>query len=669
MSSSSISAGRNAAPPASSIRRMAARPRAAYSGIARAPDVCQRRPPGGNPPRRMMFAARGHPDARAAHRVARLRRRRHAVAVAAGAAVGHAMVAQAAVRPPSRRRSSCTGSRERRRVASGSGRAAHCASSLRCSRRGGRRARASATRRGGRRRGSPTRCRPSGRASTSRSSASSTSCRNPRSAARASRSPSSGSKRPTRSCPRDSRSRGTRSSAKDGTIEPPPPLAAGERWRLVVRLKRPHGNVNPHGFDIEAWLLENNLRATGYVRKDERNARLDAFAGRPSDWVERARERVRARILAALPDAKYAGVIVALTIGDQRAIPEPQWRVFNRTGITHLISISGLHVTVFAALAGALAYALARRSVWLTTRVARAQAGGAGRRRRGHGVRAARRLAGAGAANAADARGRRARPVARAARHGVDRLAVGAGDRRRVGSVGGDHARLLAVVRQRRAAAVRARRPPAVAAGGRPAARASGRALRVATRTQMLVTIGLVPMTLALFQQVSLVSPLANALAIPVVTFVVVPLALAGIVLPLDALWQAAQAIFAAMMVPLDGWRSFRARCGSSTRRRRGRWRPRWPAWCGSPPRAACRAARSAPSGSCRCSWCVPPRPDPGTFRMTVLDVGQGLAVVVRDASAHAALRHRPALHRRRRCRQPHHRAVPARRGHSASRR
>ena len=62
-------------------------------------------------------------------------------------------------------------------------------------------------------------------------------------------------------------------------------------------------------------------------------------------------------------------MIVALTIGDQRAIPEAQWRVFNRTGITHLISISGLHVTVFAALAGGLAYALARRSVRLTTRM------------------------------------------------------------------------------------------------------------------------------------------------------------------------------------------------------------------------------------------------------------------------------------------------------------
>ena len=84
-----------------------------------------------------------------------------------------------------------------------------------------------------------------------------------------------------------------RSGAKDGDDDPPPELAAGERWRLIVRLKRPHGTVNPHGFDVEAWLLENGLRATGYVRDDERNARLDAFAGRVADYVQRARERVR----------------------------------------------------------------------------------------------------------------------------------------------------------------------------------------------------------------------------------------------------------------------------------------------------------------------------------------------------------------------------------------
>ena len=280
------------------------------------------------------------------------------------------------------------------------------------------------------------RCRRNGRAWTSRSSASSTSCR--RSSERGTRFAFAVERveTPAAVVPARLSLAWYAQLKKDGTVDAPPAIAAGERWRLVVRLKRPHGNVNPHGFDIEAWLLENNLRATGYVRKDERNARLDAFAGRPSDWVERARERVRARILAALPDARYAGVIVALTIGDQRAIPEAQWRIFNRIGITHLISISGLHVTVFAALAGALAYALARRSAWLTTRLpARKLAALVG-------VVAAflyvllAGVAGAGAADPADARGRRGRPVAGAAGHRVDHLAVGAGDRRRRGIPG-----------------------------------------------------------------------------------------------------------------------------------------------------------------------------------------------------------------------------------------
>jgi competence protein ComEC len=158
-------------------------------------------------------------------------------------------------------------------------------------------------------------------------------------------------------------------TTKNAGDDAPPAIAAGERWQIVVRLKRPHGTVNPHGFDVEAWLLENDMRATGYVRADGRNRRLDAFAGRLDDVVLRARESIRTRILTALPGARYAGVIVALTIGDQRGIPEAQWRVFNRTGIAHLISISGLHVTVFATLAGGLAFALARRSVRLTARI------------------------------------------------------------------------------------------------------------------------------------------------------------------------------------------------------------------------------------------------------------------------------------------------------------
>jgi len=158
--------------------------------------------------------------------------------------------------------------------------------------------------------------------------------------------------------------------SREESAEPVPAVHAGERWRLLVRLKRPHGTVNPAGFDVEAWLLENNLRATGYVRRDAGNVRLDAFAGRGSDYVASARERIRQRMLAALEGKPYAGVITALAIGDERAIPEAQWRLFNRTGVGHLISISGLHIIFFATLVGGIVFWLWRRSHALTARLA-----------------------------------------------------------------------------------------------------------------------------------------------------------------------------------------------------------------------------------------------------------------------------------------------------------
>ncbi|MRW83766.1 DUF4131 domain-containing protein [Pseudoduganella sp. FT26W] len=102
--------------------------------------------------------------------------------------------------------------------------------------------------------------------------------------------------------------------AEVGDVQP------GERWRLTVRLQRPHGNANPYGFDYEAWLLEQGLRATGYVRVARDNQRLDSFVFSAGNLVEHGRAVLRARILAALPGKPYAGVIVALVVGDQRGI-------------------------------------------------------------------------------------------------------------------------------------------------------------------------------------------------------------------------------------------------------------------------------------------------------------------------------------------------------------
>jgi competence protein ComEC len=124
----------------------------------------------------------------------------------------------------------------------------------------------------------------------------------------------------------------------DETVEPRS-VRPGERWRFTVSLKRPHANANPHGFDYEAWLLERNIRANGTIRSRAEMQRLDRFVWRPGYAVERLREAIRNRFVATLPDALYLGVLIALTVGDQRSIPNTQWQVFNRTGVTHLVSI------------------------------------------------------------------------------------------------------------------------------------------------------------------------------------------------------------------------------------------------------------------------------------------------------------------------------------------
>lgn len=133
-----------------------------------------------------------------------------------------------------------------------------------------------------------------------------------------------------------------------------PDISPGQRWQLNVRLKRPHGNANPDGFDYELWLFEQGIRATGYVNNDPRlpdkNVLTDSFVSTPMNWVNRVRSVLRERIYRALPNCEYAGVMVALVIGDQKAISQSDWEIFNRTGISHLVAISGLHITMISSL-------------------------------------------------------------------------------------------------------------------------------------------------------------------------------------------------------------------------------------------------------------------------------------------------------------------------------
>ena len=432
--------------------------------------------------------------------------------------------------------------------------------------------------------------------------------------------------------PRVDRERGPASGAEASAV---PSVHAGECWSLTVRLKRPHGNVNPDGFDLEAWLLEHDLRATGYVREAPGNLRRCTFAGHFSDHVQRTRENIRARISAALPAAPYAGVLTALTIGDQRAIPESQWSVFNRTGVTHLVSISGLHVTVFASLAGLCAFAALRRMTRLTSHVpARKLAAVIGAifafgyvLLAGAEVPAVRTLLMLLVAAVGLCFGRPGTAVlvwlwSLAVVVAWDPWASFApGFWLSFGAVG---LLLYAGSGRLRVETPKTLRHRCLAM------------LRESARAQWVVTIGLVPGTLALFQQVSLVSALANAVAIPVITLGVVPLALLPIVVPIDAPWRLAHAVLEWLMHYLE-------------------WAAALPAatWASHEPRpwtvavaiggvAWLMAPRGMPGRALGCillcplALVTPPSVPDNGVRVVVLDVGQGLAVFV--ATAHHAL-------------------------------
>lgn len=416
----------------------------------------------------------------------------------------------------------------------------------------------------------------------------------------------------------------------------PQPLQAGERWRMAVRLKAPHGGSNPHGFDFELWLWEHGLQATGYVRAGLRDAapqRLAQTAWHPIEW---ARQQVRDAIFQRLqteersPErTRVAGVVAALVTGDQQAIDRADWDVYRATGVAHLMSISGLHVTLFAWLAGlaigwawrrsarlcltvpaptagllgglmlALAYALfsgwgvpAQRTVWMLATVSLLRL-------------SARRwpwpqvwLLVCAVVVAADPwallqPGFWLSFVAVGVLFATDNPTLKLGR-------SSWHRRLLALLRE-----------------------------------QWVLTLALTPLTLLLFGQVSLVSLVANALAIPWVTLVVTPLALMGVLLP--PLWElAAQAVqglglylgllaqlplatLAVAQAPL--WAGVAGLAGGVLLVLHLPWRLR---------------ALGVPLLLPVLLWQAP-RPPAGEFELLAADIGQGNAVLVQTAT-HALL-------------------------------
>ena len=421
----------------------------------------------------------------------------------------------------------------------------------------------------------------------------------------------------------------------------PVQVHAGERWQFTVRLKQPHGSSNPHSFDFERWALENNVRAVGYVHGKGDNHRIDTLAAGIGYRIESWREAVRERFAATLQDAPYVGVLSALAIGDQSSIPQAQWQVYTRTGVNHLMSISGLHITMLASLAYALCYWLWRRSVHLTLWLPARKAAStlallmalAYALLSGYGVPAQRTVYMVAAVTVALWMKRNFSvsqilsfallPVLM-----IDPWAVLApGFWLSFGAVA-----LILYVNSHRLGHIRTE-----------SASSDSRSVyfkRVITEyavVQWAMSIGLTPLLLGLFQQVSLVSPIANAIAIPLVSLIVVPLTLLGTVLPIEPPLWLAHAVMQFTMQILEWLNNLPQAVWTQHAP------PAWSIVSGMLGVLLILAPRGFPSRWL--GWVLmlpmflntPEAPASNSLRMIVFDVGQGLSVGVQTHS-HALL-------------------------------
>jgi competence protein ComEC len=414
-----------------------------------------------------------------------------------------------------------------------------------------------------------------------------------------------------------------------------PELRAGERWRLQVRLKPPHGFMNPGSFDYERWLFQQRITATGHVLNRADNTRLDPSPGR--FVLDRWRQGLTARLAAALGETgtdpvgeprPASALLPALVLGDRAGLTPTQWEVFARTGTSHLIAISGLHVGLVAGLVLVLVrrlWSLSERAC-LSLPAPRAAA-------------IAAMLAAVGYSALAGFAISTQRALVMLA---VLLLALILGRTLRPFS-----ALVLALV------AVLLLDPASVLSYGfwlsfgavgillytlggrvRPA-----RWLRRWGRAQWGIALGLLPLLLLLFGRASVIAPLVNLVAIPMFA-IILPMVLAATLLTLAAGWDLPLALCASGLdLAYTGlaWLSALPLAAESISSR-----PAW-AWAAA---FAGVLVLLAPRGlpGRMTGWVMltpllllaPRPPHPGQAEVTLLDVGQGLAAVVR--TTHHAL-------------------------------
>jgi len=146
-----------------------------------------------------------------------------------------------------------------------------------------------------------------------------------------------------------------------------PELKVGDQWQLVARLKRPHGFANLGSFDLEKSLLQHHIRATGYVRASSKNKLIASH--QTNHFIDRFRQNIANRVQEVLADSPNKGLITGLTLGIKQDISFSQWQVFRKTGTSHLMAISGLHIGLIASMFYALVNFLWRRSFRLTLKI------------------------------------------------------------------------------------------------------------------------------------------------------------------------------------------------------------------------------------------------------------------------------------------------------------
>lgn len=304
-----------------------------------------------------------------------------------------------------------------------------------------------------------------------------------------------------------------------GWYEDAPPVRPGQRWQLLLRLRPPRGLANPGAFDFEHWLYVRGIGATGYVRRSPLNRPLPASAR--DCPVGRMRDGLVQRVKAALGNHPALGYVLGVVAGATHRLEDDDWELMRATGTTHLLAISGLNIAMVAApwlwfmqMLGRLWPPLAgRRSLGLLIGLAVAVLYSA---LSGFAVATVRALVMLAAATALALLRRQAALPELLAAAVLAQLAL---DPAAVTSAG--FALSFAGV----AWLMLLSRPPP---GGQRPSRAWVRSGLQLGEAQFVLGLGLAPLSLAWFQQLSLIAPLTNLLAVPVFTLLVMPLALAG---------------------------------------------------------------------------------------------------------------------------------------------